>query len=284
MTSLRGLRTAAAAASLLVLAACAQPSSSSSAAAAPSASSPASPDDLILRVASVGGFVTPDMRAGRLPTTSIYADGRVIVPGPEVMIYPGPALPNLQIGSITPEQAQKLVEEAVAAGVRTGADFGQPGVTDIPATRITAGDQTVGVEALREAQADDPALTAAQKDARAKLTAFLEKLDRITSELQTTAYEPEVLAAVVSPYVEPGDDQLARPQAVDWPGEALPGEPIGAGLHCVTAAGDQKENILAAAKTAVTTTPWVSGGNGWSVRLRPLLPDETGCGDLKDAQ
>ena len=44
------------------------------------------------------------------------------------------------------------------------------------------------------------------------------------------------------------------------------------------------EAVLGAAAKATATTPWVSAGNSWSLLLRPLLPDETGCADLQAAR
>ncbi|MEV6815691.1 hypothetical protein AB0M52_26735, partial [Micromonospora sp. NPDC051296] len=52
------------------------------------------------------------------------------------------------------------------------------------------------------------------------------------------------------------------------------------GLGCVTVTGDAVPKLLAAAANASAATPWTSGGKRWTVTLRPLLPDETDCGDL----
>ncbi|WP_305788869.1 hypothetical protein [Symbioplanes lichenis] len=286
------MRTAAATATILLLAACAQPAATGAAGSSPSSAPPSLPspggaDDLLLRVASAGGFVTPDMRAGRLPTTSVYADGRVIFLGPEPAIYPGPAVPNVVVASISPERARQLVTEAGAAGLVPGADFGRPGVADVPTTQFTVGETVVGVEALNEARADDPQLTAAQKAARTKVKAFLTKLDDLTNGFQAqeaVPYTPEILAAVVSPYVH-NDDSVGRPRTVEWPGPALPGLSIADGLKlsCVTATGAERDAVLKAAKEATQTTPWVWNNEGYAVRLRPLLPDETGCDALKSA-
>ncbi|MEU7904620.1 hypothetical protein [Actinoplanes sp. NPDC049118] len=298
MTRLRCLSTAAAAATLFLLSGCAQTVGAGAEALSPSAApaSPVLPDDddaLMLRVAYTGGFVGPDMLAGRMPETSVYADGRVIFDGPVPAIYPGPALPNVQVLTISPDALGTLLDKAVAAGVQDGADLGHPGVADAPTTEITvrtaAGEQTVGAEALNEAQADDPLLTAPQKQARKKLLAFIEELNRITTQPAggtPQQYRPEVLAAIVRPYVEPGDGLPERPKKVGWPGPALPGESLNptVGINCVAATGKQVDAVLAAAKEANAATPWTSGGKTYSVRLRPLLPDETGCADLKAAR
>jgi hypothetical protein len=42
--------------------------------------------------------------------------------------------------------------------------------------------------------------------------------------------------------------------------------------------------VLTAAADATAITPWGSGGDTWSLLFRPLLPEETGCADLKGAR
>lgn len=292
MTTLRGLRAAAAAATLVLLGACAQPIvDGEGVGGSPSSGPPpGDADALVLRVKQTGGFMGPDALASRLPELSVYADGRVIFNGPTTAVYPGRALPNVLVLMLSPEQVTKLTQEAVAAGVRPGTDFGQPGVADASTTEVTvvtgAGERTVAANALREARPDDPQLTAAQKQARTKLSGFLDRADQLTSGPGAQPYRPEILAAVVRPYVEPGDDLPGRPQAKQWEGPALPGEPLAEPqkLSCVTVTGEQRDAVLKAAKDAYATTPWVSGGNGWTVTFRPLLPGETGCADLKAAR
>ncbi len=297
MTRLRGSWTAAAAVTLLLLSACGQ-QTAAGAPGSPSpetSSAPATPgagDSLVLRVSSAGGFLPPNALVGRLPDTSVYADGRVIFNGPVPASYPGPALPNLQWGTISPAMLRQVLDKAVAAGVKPGIDFGQPGVADAPTTEVTvvtaAGERTVGAVALREARPDDPQLTKAQQQARKTLRAFIDELDALTTKLMTSdpqQYKPQVLAAVVQPYTAP-DDALGRPKPVEWPGPALPGEPLSpqVQLTCVAATGEQRDAVLAAAKDATANTPWLWKDTGWSVLLRPLLPEETGCRDLKEAR
>ena len=46
----------------------------------------------------------------------------------------------------------------------------------------------------------------------------------------------------------------------------------------------RKLAVLATAAKANAATPWTSGGRTWSLHLRPLLPDESGCADLATRQ
>jgi hypothetical protein len=297
MTRFRGRWTAAAAATLFLLGACAQPGavpgtgSSAPPGSADASAAPGIPaDGLVLRVRREGGFVTPDMLAGRIPEVSLYGDGRLITVGPQIAIYPGPAMPNLQVQQLDPATVDALIDKATVAGVRSGADFGRPNVADAPSTRVDvvagSGTQTVIVEALGEARSDDPQLSQAQRDARTKLAAFVTELADLPTAAgapQPQAYRAETLAALARPYVKPADGLPSQPPAVAWPGPALPGEGLSSGIElgCVTAAGADRDKVLAAATDANANTPWTSGGKTYLVTFRPLLPDEPSCATLK---
>ena len=75
------------------------------------------PNNLILRIATGGGFVAPSYMLTAVPGFALYGDGRIIVPGPVTAIYPAPLLPNLRIISVTPAEIQKIVAAADAAGL-----------------------------------------------------------------------------------------------------------------------------------------------------------------------
>ncbi|MGY1803474.1 hypothetical protein ACI78T_09340 [Blastococcus sp. SYSU D00922] len=253
---------------------------------APSSAPPAVPadDGLVLRVEHTGGFVTPSTTLGRLPLVSVYADGRVVTEGPVPAIYPGPALPNVQVAELDAAGVQGLVEQAVAAGVTDDADLGTPPVADAPSTRFTLvtseGVHEREVYALWETPPEGSGLTPEQEDARGRLSDLLSSLTD-AGGADTSSYLPESVAAVVTPWVDPGDG-LVQPE-LPWAGPALPGEPTSGppDVSCVTATGADAQRLLEAAQGANAATPWTTGdGLRWSVTFRPLLPDETGCADL----
>jgi hypothetical protein len=288
--TIRAVRSAAALAVLLVLAACARADGGS--ADPPATAPPYGPDDLVLQVAYTGGFVTPEMLAGRLPLLSVYGDGRVITEGPVAAIYPGPALPNLQVQQIDAADVQALVDRALDAGVGDPADLGTPGIADAAATRfrVSTGLETLTTEvyALAEAGEDDGLLTPDQAAARQEMRGLLDALTDLPGTLGADAvsasepYVPTAVGALVTPYVPPDDAFLDQPDTA-WPGPALPGEPLEPqlGLTCVVATGDAATAVLDAARSANSLTPWLSGdGARWSLMLRPLLPEESGCADL----
>lgn len=290
MTIRGALGPALAAAVLLVLAGCGERGAAGTPTPTPTPppTQPAATAGLVMRIEYTGGFVGPAVTAGRLPLVSLYADGRVVTEGPMIEIYPAPALPNLQERRIQASAVQRLVDQALAAGVGDTTDLGSPPVADATATRFTV--VTASHTYVREVYAliDTPVgadgLTDEQRAARRRLS---DLLDTVTGAAaggsETTAYAPAAVAALVRPWTDP-QDGMTQPDAA-WPGPALPGEPLGGlpDLTCVTASGDQARALLTAAASARATTPWVTAdGARWSVDFRPLLPDETGCADLTD--
>jgi hypothetical protein len=284
MTIIRAARPALAVALLLTVTACAERGGATRPGAPATPSAAAATEGLVLRVEQTGGFAPPSTVLPRLPIVSVYADGRVITEGPVTAIYPAPALPNLQVREIGPDEVQDVVDRALAAGVAEDADLGTPPVADAFSTRFTlvttAQTYVREVYALWEAPAGS-GLTGEQEAAREKLSEFLDPLTAQGGD--TVSYAPEAVAAVASPWSDP-QDGLPRSE-LPWPGPALPGEPTDGppDVTCVTATGDQAAALLDAARSASAGTPWTTDdGLRWAVTFRPLLPDETGCADLGD--
>jgi hypothetical protein len=245
------------------------------------------PDDLVLQVAHVGGFRgmagTDD-----IPALSIYGDGRVITPGPQIEIYPPPALPNVQVATIRPSDLNRLWDKAKAAKVGEKADFGQPNIADAMSTRFTlrteSGLATTEVYALREVDSD-PALTPGQAANRERFVDLLDALSDLPKTLgkdavsAQKAYAATTVAGLAREWV--ADPSAPNQTAIAWPGPELPGPPTPSGAYgCVTATGAGAQAITTAAAKANAATPWTSGGKKWLVQIRPLLPHETRCADL----
>ncbi|SFL51425.1 hypothetical protein [Geodermatophilus ruber] len=279
----RAVRSTAVLALVLVLCACAQRGGP----AAPRPSAPEGPGRLVLQIEHVGGFVTPEMLAGRLPLVSVYSDGRVIAQGPQIAIHPAPALPNLQVWRLDADGVQTVVDRALTAGVAETGDLGSPPVADVPSTRFTlvtdTGTSVREVAALLELPDEVSGdLSPEQRAARGELRGLLDVLTSPEESLGAAgpeAYRPDAVAAVVRPWAADPDPELVQPE-VSWPGPGLPGEPLDQrlGLSCVTARGAEATAVLEAAGVANALTPWVAGdGTRWALTLRPLLPHETGC-------
>lgn len=242
-------------------------------------------DDLVIQVGYFGGFrgraATDD-----IPTISLYGDGRVITLGPQIEIYPPPALPNVQVATISQADLDRLWNRAKDARVGEKADFGEPGIADAMSTRIRlrteSGLVTTEVYALNEGTASG--LTTDQQANRDRMLGLVQALTDLRKTLGKDAvsaekpYVPSVVAGLAGDW---SADPNVPQQEKAWPGPALPGQPLpNPTFGCVAASGDQATAVLAAAATANTITPWTSGGKKWLVQIRPLLPQETGCADL----
>ena len=285
---------------LLLLAGCAQKSEPSKEDVKVPATSTKKPDDLILRSDTAGGFVPVEFSLGNIPSFSLYADGRAIVTGPQVAIYPGPALPNLLVRKIAPEGVKAISARAAKAGM-TGADrtFDQAAnmVADVPTTTFTVstdeGTHTTsvyGIGFLHE-------LTGLSNEEREEVTAIIDFNDLLTDldgKLPKGSIGPE------EPYVPKQmrinvTEQIA-PQATDLPlplPEQLTQEPVAwplapplaefgqasqpDGYRCGVISGDDLAKVLPLAQKANQLSPWTSVDKSYTVIFRPLLPDESGC-------
>ncbi|MEV4703118.1 hypothetical protein [Actinoplanes sp. NPDC049316] len=244
---------------------------------------------LALRIERTGGLIGPAVEPGRLPALSAYADGRVITPGPQIAVYPPPALPALQVQDAGMDTVARLAVDAVMAGVQPDTDFGDPGVADATTTVVTAvtgeGVHRVRVPALIEASVDDPELTPAQRAARTRLKNFIQRATRLPTDDHLPEPEPYrsvSLAALARPYT-PADEAPVSPAPTrQWPGPALPGAVVATDgrITCTVVTGAEADRVRDAAAQASVLTPWRSGDKTWDVTFRPLLPDESACTDL----
>ncbi len=275
MTTTSTVRAASLLAAALALAACAGGGGDAGAAPSPEPL----PAGLVLQVALTGGFTTPQELASRLPLASVYADGRVLTQGPQIAIWPSPALPNVQVQQVDQATVRGLVDRAVEAGVTATGDLGEPPLADVTTTRFTlvTAEGTAVREVYALAETPDDTVTAEQAAARARLRGLVEAITSVGGE--SGSYVPQTVAAVVQPH--PGGDPEHPQPDVAWPGPELPGAPLGAGVTCVSATGQQAADVLAAASSATALTPWVTAdGSRWSIAFRPVLPHESGCADL----
>ncbi len=106
---------------------------------------PIGADEIVLRIAYEGGFVPQEVAFLNLPTLLVTGDGRLIVQGPVIEIYPGPLLPNLQVRTISEAGIQQLLEMAAEHGLLTEREYTDPtNIADAPDTvvEISANGQT----------------------------------------------------------------------------------------------------------------------------------------------
>ncbi|HZP89633.1 MAG TPA: hypothetical protein VFC04_01405 [Actinomycetota bacterium] len=242
---------------------------------------------LVLRVETGGGFIAPQSTLGQVPEFSLFGDGRIITPGAQPAIYPGPALPNLLVQQVNEDGIQAILEGAREAGLLgPDARYDAPCISDQATTTFTvvADGRTHVVSAY--ALGND-SCNGQDAGARARLATFRARLGDLASWLprgsigQQSAYEPTEMRIYVQPLV-PSAGQTLEQQPIDWP-LAQPlatfgtPDPTLPELRCGVVRGDDLTALLPDARRANQLTPWRSGGSEYSLVFRPLLPDEHGC-------
>jgi hypothetical protein len=252
---------------------------------------PTGADELILRMQIGGGFVPVEWNLKAVPGFSLYGDGRLIVEGPVIEIYPGPALPNLQVMQLTEDAVQAILQAAQDAGLM-GEDtsYDYPCIADAPTTTFTvvddAGTHTVSAYALAfEEGSGQSACAGVDAEARQLLADFSVKLGDLESWLPEGSigpsqdYVPTEMRVYVRPYM--GDVELEQ-QPVEWP-LSVPLDSFGdkdpnlADTRCGVVSGEDLDALLPLAQSANELTPWVDDGSTHGLIFRPLLPDEHTC-------
>ena len=258
---------------------------------------PQGASDVVVKIEHVGGFVMQETIVTRMPHFALYGDGSVITQGPQIAIYPAPALPNLQMGTLTGEGIQKILVAAREAGLLDGdKEYRLDMIADAATTVFTitaAGEtHTVSVYALMlaEEELNNDMVPEDEREARQKLAEFEAMMLDYMSWLPAEAvaeteisYPMEQLQIVVVPrdMFMIGDGSIDVGE-MDWPLEtplARIGDeyPFLQQASCAVIEGDDLGTLVDALNEANELTTWISEGDEYALLLRPILPDETGC-------
>jgi hypothetical protein len=293
--SLRVAALSIAIAGLLVLGACARPGASSS----PTANGIVHPagDELVFRIESQGGFVPPQFLFANLPTFTLTGDGRVIMPGAMIDIFPGPLMPAVQVRRLT-EDGVQLVLEAVAGSRQFGGNQEWRGaqnfVADASDTVFTlhAEDREVivkiyGLGTVGPGIDPPPNFPEVEMAAHRALQGLVDRLTGIDQWLPAAAwaddawqpYQPEAMRLLVrNADADPPDDTGIGNTEVEWPVAGDPaafGEPTSLpDMRCGVVSGDDAQAWLAVLSTGNQLTRFIGDGHKYEVTVRPLLPDE----------
>jgi hypothetical protein len=244
-------------------------------------------DQLVLRIATGGGLVPVEYLLTHKPWFALYGDGRIIVQGPVIEIYPAPLLPNLRQMHVTPAEIQKILAAADNAGLLgPDASFNATDIYDAGTTTfntiVDGKTHTINAYALGIDAATADATVA---DARRKLSDFQGRMDALSAFLgreisDAEAYDAATMRVFAGPTDTTDPNGLTR-QVVAWPLNVDPGTAGEATkapqTRCLVLTGPDLEAFLAIAKTANGLTIWTYGAGRYSVMVRPLYPDETGC-------
>lgn len=250
---------------------------------------PTDPNALVLRIGQEGGFVPVQFNLTRLPDLSLYGDGRLVSQGPQILIYPGPALPNILVRKVSAEGVKAIVQEAAKAGL-TGKDrnfrAAADRITDMPDTVFTLTTGSTHKTSVYGFGSGEDLKAGSRSEIKA-----IKALRALQEKLTDLGWLPEGSVGAEEPYTPAGMrifvSEPVQPEAgleqtpVAWP-LAQPlaefGSPVlPEGFKCGTVTGDDLAKVLEAAKSANQVTPWESAGVKFGLSFRPLLPDESGC-------
>ncbi len=247
--------------------------------------------DVLVRVAFEGGFVPLEWTYRSLPSFSLYGDGRLVSPGVQMELYPGPALPSISTRTVTEEGIQATLDEVLRLiqGVPDEMlDMGTVGLADVPTTVITvhAGgvDRTIKAYGLSELTERPERMSEEEFRARGQLQELVTKLAGLETWLPDgslgpeTTYEGPRARLFVSEYQKADLPQ----EPIRWPlgdnldrfGDVAAGSDM---YRCGVLEGADWATVREAASRANELTPWTEAGSRFSILFRPLLPDETGC-------
>lgn len=255
--------------------------------------------DVVIRIEHVGGFVMQETIVTRIPHVLLLGDGSIITQGPQIAIYPAPALPSLQVATLTEEGIQMILEAARDAGLLDGdKEYNLDMIADAATTvfTITADGKTHTVKVyaaeMFEEEYIGDMVPEEEIEARQKIAEFQSKLIDYAGWLPEEAiaeadrpFEIEQLQVVVLPRaVYPAMDDSIDTGEKEWPLEtplAEIGEPYTFmnDTRCVVVEGDELDTLVEALRDANEQTTWTSDDEEYGLLLRPMLPgEEQGCG------
>ena len=223
-------------------------------------------------------MLPPWVTLGFYPTVVLYADGRLIMQGPQIEIYPGPALPNLQVTHVSQAGVEQVLTWAEEAGLKGPdrqlgellLDAGQTVFT------VVSPDGTHHTS-VTDLSASDPEIRAVAHFQEVMLDLRSWIPDEIAGADEPYAFDR---LRVISSEADPAaivDPQLSS--TLEWPldtpladlGTSM-SEP--ANYRCGLIEGDDLAALMPLLQQANELTLWQSDDTLYQLELRPLLPDE----------
>ena len=252
-------------------------------------------DELVLRIEFRGGMLGPGALAATLPPFTLTGDGRVIVPGAQIELFPGPLLPAVNVRRLAEDGIQALLAEVTRTGLfTTSVEFrgAQDFVMDAGDTVFTlhAAGREVEVVVFGLGTLDPagnyPTISAAEIAAHGVLQRLSDRLmnpdswlgEGLWAEPAWRAYQPEAMRLLVrNADADPPDDSGIGNQLLDWPAGSDPatfGEATSDGERCGVVTGQEATDWYELLTGANQLTRFVSGDHRYQLTVRFMLPDE----------
>jgi hypothetical protein len=262
--------------------------------------------ELVVRIAWTGGFVPYEYLFTSLPRFTLLGDGRVLVEGPQIEIYPGPALPNIQVRRLTEEGIQSILFRIAETGLfneshswTAATQFIADANSTVFTVRADNREVVVDVYALgllaEQKVAPPPGIPAQELEAHDRLTGLETGLLDLDSWIPADdwadatwqSYQPDALRLVVANIdAQPPNPDGLDSEPIPWPGTTAPDQFGSAStiqdFRCGVVSGEEGAVWYAALSGANQLTRWSHDGHLYSVTPRPLLPDEPlDCGQAE---
>lgn len=227
---------------------------------------PTGADEVVVEIAYEGGFMPVEGVFTQLPVVLVAGDGSRYVQGPQIEIYPGPLLPNVQVAEIGETGIQALLDLAAEHGLLTEREYESPdNVADAPDTVVTihANGETYvhRAYALGIGGLDGSAETGD----RAELQAFIDAATGVVID-DERPFEPETYLIRATP-VDDLSGYEVEPTTVDWPDDVSLA--LADAADCAAVPATEVGELFAEANQL---TFFVDGDVTYQVSVKPQLP------------
>ena len=249
----------------------------------------------MLRLDHRGGMIQDSFLTG-FPPFTLTGDGRVIVQGAQIEIFPGPALPAVNVRRLTEDGIQAVLKEIARTGLfatsieyRGAQNFVADGADSVFTLHADGEDVEVVIYGLGllDPSGEYPGIPAAEIAAYGALARLSDRLTNLDAWLGASmwadpswqTFEPEALRLIVrNADADLPDDSGIGNALLDWPDGSDPttfGDPYNDGaVRCGVVTGQEAADWYQLLSEANQLTRFAAGDHRYHVTVRPTLPDE----------
>ncbi|TDT16993.1 hypothetical protein BDK89_2594 [Ilumatobacter fluminis] len=231
---------------------------------------PTGADEVVVSIAYEGGFMTMEATFAQLPSLLVTGDAREFSLGPQIEIYPGPLLPNVQLADIGEAGIQELLALADEHGLLQDREYdADTNVADASDTVVTisANGETYVHRAYALGLGGGPGMTEETGD-RAELQAFVDAAMMTLGTSETEAFEAETYLVRSFPIDDVSGYEI-EPTIVEW---SVDGVDLAAASDCVEIPADQVADLFVDANQL---TFFEQDGTTYQLAVKPQLPGDS---------
>ena len=243
-----------------------------------------------------------------MPEFSLFDDGSIYSLGPQLAVFPPPALPNLTLTRISQEGVQALMAAAAGGGLDQPREISASiQLADAPTTLVTFFDgaklvtsSATGLMILtkRPADWDEPTWEEflALREVVSQLIGWQTTVDAARIIAPERSIDPDRVELMVfratNPFAIATEIPQIEQEPLEWPlaktlaelagpDDVVEGIPSDA---CHELSGAELKMVIDVAQAGNMMSPWIEAGvegdpELFGVLMRPLLPDQSACAD-----